>query len=397
MEAIKQHINLLLILFVSTVFGQFVGIAYIPILPAIHRSFLVSTNLIQYSISVYLAGFAFTQIFAGFLSNHFGRRKLFLVGILITIIGALICAEMQSASLILLSFFLQACGVGCMVPIMNTIVNDVFEEHIGGHVFMFINVAMAIGGICAPILGGVIEYYFGWRCVFFLLSCIGLLIFLIAYFYLRETILEKITHTFNVSYLKQTAQQLFSNKTFLRCALISTFLIAAQNAFNTAAPFLMHHILGLPVHRIALLMLAPYASTIIGLLVASICHKWISRERMITLGAYLAVAVAIIFFFSALILTFNITFLMTSISLITLAIGLITPNYWTLALRSFLKIEAVAAAFMILCQNLYSVLISAIVANSHEKNMIPLALIMLITTSIGLLCFIRLKGKSLNA
>lgn len=393
MQHIKPHLHLLLILFVSTVFGQFVGIAYIPVLPAIHHAFDVSTDIIQYSISFYLAGFAFTQIFSGFLSNHFGRRKIFLIGILITVIGAIICAEATRAVYVLSSFFLQACGVGCMVPITNTIVNDVFEEHIGGHIFTFINVAMAIGGICAPILGGVIEYYFGWRCVFVLLACIGLFIFLIAYFNLRETIKETVKHSFDFYHLKETATTLFSNKTFLRCALVSTFLIGAQNAFNTAAPFLLHHLLNLPIDRIAVLMLIPYASNIIGLIFASIFHKHISRENMILIGASIAVAIATIFLLSSLVTAFNLPFLMASISFVTFAIGIITPNYWTSALRSFLKIEAVAAAFMILCQNLYSVFVSAIIANLHERNAIPLAAVMFCTTVLGLLCFIRIKGR----
>ena len=152
LSAYRHYYSITLITLLANVFGQYVGLAYLPLLPAIHVSFTISQNIAQLIVPCYLGGFAVAQIISGFISDTISRRKTFCIGITMTFVGAVIFIQSSQFSLLLLRFFLQAAGVGFIIPTTDAIVRDTFTDNKETTLFGLINLAVAVGAIVAPSL-----------------------------------------------------------------------------------------------------------------------------------------------------------------------------------------------------------------------------------------------------
>ena len=83
-------VRLAIILLVSSL-GQVTTDLYLPSLPSMAKSLGVNTSWIQFTIAIYLAGFCVSQLIYGPWLDAIGRRVPLLIGLLINLIGGLLC------------------------------------------------------------------------------------------------------------------------------------------------------------------------------------------------------------------------------------------------------------------------------------------------------------------
>ena len=88
---------------------------YLPSLPAIGAAFAVGNGEVQLTLSVFLAGFAVSQLVYGPLSDRFGRRPVILGGLTLYLLASIACALAPDIELLILARFLQAVGA-CVGP-----------------------------------------------------------------------------------------------------------------------------------------------------------------------------------------------------------------------------------------------------------------------------------------
>lgn len=387
MQIQPKHMQIMMVLLLTSIFDQIIGLAFYPLLPSMHKNLHISHNAIKFVVPCYLTGFALTQIIAGFLSDQFGRRYIFLSGLLITAVSALLCSMADDLIILMIGFFGQAMGVGFIVPIQNAVVRDVYDEKRESQIFGIINIALAIGGISAPILGGFVEVMWGWRWLFRLLCILGAILLIISFFLLSETSKKENRRKFSWQFLFETAKNLYQNPLYGGALIAFGLLSSAQAAFNTAAPFLLHLTYHLETHAIGMLMAIPTIAMVVGLIVASLLTKFLSYRVMIISGISLSVISALILLglnFSSFL---NITTLIGTISILYFGLGIATPSIWTTALISFNNIVAIAASFLIFFQNLFSIVTSTTIAYAAEVTVTPLAIILVIVTVMALILY----------
>jgi EmrB/QacA subfamily drug resistance transporter len=132
-----------------------------------------------WTITVYSLGQIIAMPMAGKLGDHFGRKRVFLVGICVFTTASLACGFASNIYLLVALRAVQAIGGGAFIPSATGIVADHFGRHRDRAVGMFTSI-FPIGGIVGPILGGIIVTYAGWRTIFLVNVPIGILLLVLS-------------------------------------------------------------------------------------------------------------------------------------------------------------------------------------------------------------------------
>ena len=100
------------VLFMAAYLTQFAADIYSPSLPAISLALNTSIDNVQWSMSVYMFGIASSQLIYGPLSEGLGRKPPMIFGLLIMLMGSIICALTESIDQLILGRFVQGAGAG---------------------------------------------------------------------------------------------------------------------------------------------------------------------------------------------------------------------------------------------------------------------------------------------
>ncbi|MGX4593466.1 MFS transporter [Leuconostoc sp. JNUCC 76] len=136
--------------------------------------------------ATYLLTTALSTPIYGKLSDRWGRKPVFMIGLLIFSIGSLLCGLANNIILLILFRGLQGIGAGAIMPITFTIIADLFDYERRSTMLALNNTAWGISALLGPLLGGYIVETLSWHWVFFINVPLGLLVFLIVFFKYNE-------------------------------------------------------------------------------------------------------------------------------------------------------------------------------------------------------------------
>ena len=160
----------------------------LPALPAIGKALGVSTeNDQQLVVIVYMAGFAFGQLFYGPLSDHFGRKPVLMMGLAIFVIGTVGALVSGSFYALLAARLVQGIGAASPRVVAIAIVRDLYSGRHMARVMSFTMMVFIIIPVFAPSIGQALVHLGDWRWAFYGLLFMGLAVTLWAAFRLPET------------------------------------------------------------------------------------------------------------------------------------------------------------------------------------------------------------------
>lgn len=123
----------------------------------------------------------------GKLSDMYGRKRFFLFGMIVFLLGSVLCGMAQT--IVQLSIFraIQGIGGGALVPIAFTIMFDIFPPEKRGKMGGLFGAVFGLSSIFGPLLGAYITDYLNWRWVFYINIPLGIVAFLLLWIYYRES------------------------------------------------------------------------------------------------------------------------------------------------------------------------------------------------------------------
>jgi DHA1 family bicyclomycin/chloramphenicol resistance-like MFS transporter len=178
-------ITLLLGLLVS--FAPMTIDLYLPALPVMTEDLMTDAESMQLTLSVYMVGFALSQTFFGPISDRFGRKPTILIGTAIYLVTSVACALATSVEQLIVFRLFQSIGAAAGPVVARAVVRDMFTREEAAKTYAVVTTVTAIAPVIAPILGGVIVIWLGWRANFWVLTGFGATAMLLVILLLPET------------------------------------------------------------------------------------------------------------------------------------------------------------------------------------------------------------------
>ena len=180
--------GIVLIVALLSMLGPFTIDTYLPSFPDIQAEFGVSQAAMAQTLSVYLLAFAGTALIWGPLSDSFGRRRMVTISLLVYVVTCLGCAVASSFTSLLLFRVLQGLAASGGMTIGRAVIRDVHAGPGAQRAMSSVMLVFALAPAIAPIVGGVLHEWWGWRSVFVFLAVYGVAALVLVRFALPETL-----------------------------------------------------------------------------------------------------------------------------------------------------------------------------------------------------------------
>lgn len=240
---------LAVLLAVLGMLGPFSIDTYIPAFSGIAKSIGATPVEMQQTLSAYLFGFAFMNLFHGALSDSFGRRPVVLGGIAVFTLASLGCALSQTIGQLVLFRAVQGMAAGAGIVVSRAVIRDMFPPAEAQKVMSQVTIYFGIAPAIAPIIGGLLFVHLGWHSVFWFLVIVGVLLFAANWRLLPETLHTNQRQPFYPGHLLRGYWSLCSDPRFLLLALASGVPFNGMFLYVLSAPvFLGEHLHLSPTH-----------------------------------------------------------------------------------------------------------------------------------------------------
>lgn len=137
--------------------------------------------------SAYLLMNTVTILIYGKLSDLYGRKPIFTIGVVLFLLGSIGCGFSTSMPMLIAFRFLQGIGAGAVLPIATTIVGDLYSPEERAKIQGYLSSVWGISAVSGPAIGGIIVQSIGWPFVFFINIPIGIVSLVIVLVFLKET------------------------------------------------------------------------------------------------------------------------------------------------------------------------------------------------------------------
>jgi len=138
--------------------------------------------------SAFLLAQSTTTVIYGKLSDLFGRKPTLIAGIVLLLIGSLLCGFAWSMASLIVFRLIQGLGAGAIIPITATIVGDLYKLEERGRAQGMIAAVWAISGVLGPLAGALIVAHFSWAWIFWINLPLGLVTILGLLSFLHESV-----------------------------------------------------------------------------------------------------------------------------------------------------------------------------------------------------------------
>lgn len=176
----KARIYIVLMTVFGTLFSPFSAFIYITALTPIAHSYNRSLSDINFTVTVYQVMQAIAPLFFGDLSDQLGRRPVYMITFTIYIAANIGLALQHNYAALMVLRALQSTGSSATVAIGSAVVADITTSAERGGFITAVQASVMFAPALAPVLGGILTQYLGWRSTFwFLVIAAG--IFLVIY------------------------------------------------------------------------------------------------------------------------------------------------------------------------------------------------------------------------
>ncbi|MFD2179595.1 Bcr/CflA family multidrug efflux MFS transporter [Veronia pacifica] len=210
---------------------------YLPAMPSIADDLGAMSGAVQSTLAAYTAGFALGQLVHGPLSDSLGRRRVMLSGVLMFMVGAVLCASAESIEQLTIIRAIQGFAGAAAAVVVQALVRDLFEREQFSRTMSFITLVMTLAPLVAPMLGGHLALWFGWRSIFWVLAGFAAIVIVMVYIAIPETLKPEARKPLNFSSVMRNYAKLLRNRSVLGYLLASGFSFAGMFAFLTSGSF----------------------------------------------------------------------------------------------------------------------------------------------------------------
>jgi EmrB/QacA subfamily drug resistance transporter len=156
-------------------------------LPSIQRDLGLKVSELEWVVTGYALTFGAFMLTGGKLADLFGRRRIFVVGLVVFTLASLACGLAGSAGVLIGARVVQGVGAAMMNPATLSIITVTFPPHQRGRAIGIWAGVSALALAIGPLLGGILSERANWNWIFFINVPVGVLAVVAAYLFIEES------------------------------------------------------------------------------------------------------------------------------------------------------------------------------------------------------------------
>lgn len=377
---LKDNFRIIAILCLISSLGRFVLDSYLPSLPAISNHFNIPDATTQMTLTIYLLGFSLSQLIYGPLSDRYGRRIIILLGMLIFLVGSLVCSVATSPRILLLSRLIAGMGAGACGVLNRAIASDCFKGQEFSRAWSYTTTTLVLTLIIAPVLGGYVQDSFGWRANFILATLFVATVLCIILKFLPETRNHSSPITLHIPKVIENYYRILISRTFLMCTLCYTLAFSGLIIYFQVSPLLYINVFGLSPTQYGWSSLIIAGSYLFGGVAVNKLATQMSMRSLLFLGTLLLISGGSIMLLAYYLDHVNLFTVLLPSAIYVIGARIIIPNAIAGSMEEFRHLGGSSSALIGAIQMLGSSLMSLLIANFNYATPFPLAFFF---TSLG--------------
>ena len=353
--------------------GPFSVDTYLPSLHDIGDSLHASPLDVQQTLTTYLLMFSVMSLWHGAISDALGRRRIILLSLWLFSLASLGCLFATRIEHLWLLRGLQGFAACAGVVVSRAIVRDLFSGPAAQRLMSHITMIFAIAPAIAPVIGGHLQSWFGWRSVFVFLALMGVALLAACSWRLPETLPPERRQSLHPVYLGKAYRRTMTSPLFLLATAATTFNFAGYFIYIMSAPaFLVRH-LGLPETSFLWLFGPSMGGLVFGAWLSGRLAGKFSPRKTVAYGYALMGLAALINIALNLALPPGLPWSILPMPLYTLGMSLTMPSMTLLALELFPAQRGLAASCQMFIQSMHNSLIAGVIAPIAWQSTLTLA------------------------
>jgi MFS transporter, DHA1 family, multidrug resistance protein len=324
-SAVPRQRLMLLTLTMTSSLGMVASTIYVPSIPAIAGAFETSIARVQLTFVGYLLAFAASMVVLGPLSDRYGRRRTILCGLALSAISSVACAISPTIDFLIAARVVQGIGACAGLVVGRAITREVWGREAAARVIAGRAIAATLMQAFAPILGGYLQGWFGWRCNFVVIGVIACVAMALVTRYVPEgraaTVAPSRTGGMLASY-----RTLLGTRRFLSYAFTAAGSHAGFHIFAAGAPAVLIVGFGIRPEDYGFYASLPPMGFLVGSFLSNRLTRRLGVDGLITIGCTVLIPAASIMVTLALLSVASPYAVIGPMILICCGSGLITPN-----------------------------------------------------------------------
>ena len=383
MKSINPRNHLLLAIGLMTV-GQFPAGIYLPSMLSIGHFFGVSHGQIQYILGIYLFAYGLSQLFYGPLSDHYGRRPTALFGLLLFMLGSVVCIFSRSIELIYFGSLLQGLALGSVAVVSTAVLRDLHSDKQLLFAASYLSAAAIITPLGSRVIGGYLQTSFGWQANFVFLLIYALVVWCIVQLYFQETRERQTDKQLSLWQALKHYATVIKTPSFCSYGICRILSISGGTAFAVVSPFIFQALLHMSPVRYAWISIIPGIGFPLGSMMTKRLAERYHVNTIVRTGA------VFIFIGSASLLLLGLWLPISTLTIIIpmffylIGNGIISPSAISGAILPLGVLAGTASALIGSFGNLGRGFFSAFVGYFHNGGILPIAMTLVILSGLCL-------------
>lgn len=298
---------------------------YVPSVPAIARAFDTSIARVQLTFVGYLLAFAVSMLVLGPLSDRLGRRRTVLWGLALSAVSSLACAASTSIEMLIAARILQGIGACAGMVVGRALIREIWGLEAAARVIAGRAFAATVVQACAPVLGGYLQQWFGWRASFLAVVVLACATMALMLRYVPDRGIGSAAGTSGEGMLA-SYRRLIGARLFLGYCLSAAGAHAGFNIFAAGGPAVLIGSFGISPEQYGFYAALPPVGFMVGSFLSNRLTGRIGIDGLITTGTIVLIPAGFVMVLLALLHVASPYIVIGPMIFVCCGSGLITPS-----------------------------------------------------------------------
>ena len=373
--------------------GPFSIDTYLPAFGGIADALGATPVQMQQTLSAYLFGFAFMNLFHGAMADSFGRRPVVLWGIAMFTLASAGCALAQTIEQLVFFRALQGLSTGAGIVVSRAVIRDMFPPAQAQKVMAQVTIYFGVAPAIAPIVGGWLFVHAGWNSIFWFLTGVGVLLWTANYRLLPETLHIDQRQPFNVRHLMRGYWQLGSSPRFLLLALASGVPFNGMFLYILGAPAFLGEHLGLAPQEYFWFFVMTISGIMAGAWLSGRLAGKVAPKRQIRHGFVIMLTTSILNVLANVFFSANAYWAMFPVALFAFGWALMVPVVTLLVLDLYPERRGMASSLQAFIGSSANGVVAGVLVPLVMHSTLLMAVSSILLMAIGLCAWIYLHHR----